>query len=56
MSDFKHGIVFTLGLALFGATMHEMGRRKEQRENAKRWHLVRVTIEESLKSKEKEES
>lgn len=56
MNDFKRGVMFTIGLALFGAAMHEMGRRKEQRENAKRWNLIRVTVEESLKSKEKEES
>ena len=54
MKDFKRGVLFTIGLALFGAAMHEMGRRKEQHENAKRWHLIRVTIEESLKSKKEE--
>lgn len=54
MNDFKRGIVFTLGMAIFGAAMYEIGKRKEQRENAKRWNLIRVTIEEASKSKEEE--
>lgn len=57
MKGFKRGIMFAVGLALFGKGMYEFGKRKERHEDAKRWHLFRVTVEEICKpeSKKKEE-
>lgn len=55
MNDFKQGVMFAAGLALFGKVMYEWGKRTERREDAKRWHLFKVTVEEICKADDKKE-
>lgn len=55
MNDFKQGVMFAAGLALFGKVMYELGKRTERREDAKRWHLFKVTVDEICKAEDKKE-
>lgn len=45
MSRFISGVTFTVGMALFGKSMYELGKLKEQKEDAKRWNEMRIKLE-----------
>ena len=57
MNKFVGGITFTVGMALFGKSMYELGKLKERKENAKRWDIMRIKLEvlsDIIKSKMEE--
>lgn len=59
MSKFVGGVTFTVGMALFGKSMYELGKLKEQKEDAKRWNEMRIKLEvlqDIIRAKRKEET
>ena len=45
MNKFVDGVTFTVGMALFGKGMYELGKLKERKEDAKRWNIMRIKLE-----------
>lgn len=57
MNKFIDGITFTVGMALFGKSMYELGKLKEQKEDVKRWNEMKIKLEilsDIIKSKMEE--
>lgn len=56
-NQFLSGVLFTVGMAMFGKSMYKLGRLDEKREDLKLWKsLIKELkqIEKEAKKKEKE--
>lgn len=57
MNDFSRGIVFTLGMFMFGKSLYELGRQKERKINRQAWEHFKKEVDkmtEDLKKKQEE--
>lgn len=54
--QFVSGVLFTVGMAVFGNSMYELGRERGKRDEAKRWIGLANILESLKKHKEEEES
>lgn len=52
---FACGVLYTIGLAVFGKSMYELGVKKAEKNNAEKMEKCVERLEDLLNGKEKEE-
>ena len=51
--DYASGIIFAVGMALFGRGMYELGKSQAQKEDTKRWIALQKLLENLKKERAK---